>query len=176
MLENIYRHVEKGMAPLEAALQGAQEIGFTIISISVSLVAVFIPLLLMGGIVGRVFREFALTVTVAIAVSVFVSLTLTPMLCSRFLKAHDEKRQHGRLFMLFERGFQAFHDWYERSLRVVLRHQPLTLLVFVSTLATTVLLYIVIPKGFFPQQDTGFMFGIARGGAGHLVRRDERAG
>ncbi len=161
MLENIYRHLEKGVPPLEAALQGAREIGFTIISISVSLVAVFIPLLLMGGIVGRVFREFALTVTVAIAVSVFVSLTITPMLCSRFLKAHDEKREHGRLFMLFERGFEAFHNWYERSLRVVLRHQPLTLLVFVLTLATTVLLYIVIPKGFFPQQDTGFMFGIA---------------
>jgi HAE1 family hydrophobic/amphiphilic exporter-1 len=161
MLENIYRHLEKGVPPLEAALQGAKEIGFTIISISVSLVAVFIPLLLMGGIVGRVFREFALTVTVAIAVSVVVSLTVTPMLCSRFLKAHDAKRQHGRLFMLFERGFEAFHNWYERSLRVVLRHQPLTLLVFLATLATTVLLYIVIPKGFFPQQDTGFMFGIA---------------
>ncbi len=161
MLENIYRHLEKGMPPLEAALQGASEIGFTIISISVSLVAVFIPLLLMGGIVGRVFREFAITVTVAIAVSVIVSLTITPMLCSRFLKAHDEKRQHGRLFMLFERGFQAFHDWYERSLRVVLRHQPLTMLVFAATVALTVVLYIVIPKGFFPQQDTGFMFGIA---------------
>jgi HAE1 family hydrophobic/amphiphilic exporter-1 len=161
MLENIYRHLEKGMAPFEAALQGAREIGFTIISISVSLVAVFIPLLLMGGIVGRVFREFAITVTVAIAVSVIVSLTVTPMLCSRFLKAHDEKRQHGRLFMLFERGFDAFHGWYERSLRVVLRHQPLTMLVFVVTVLTTVILYIVIPKGFFPQQDTGFMFGIA---------------
>jgi len=160
MLENIYRHLEKGVAPFEAALQGAKEIGFTIISISVSLVAVFIPLLLMGGIVGRVFREFALTVTVAIAVSVFVSLTITPMLCSRFLKAHDEKHEHGRLFMLFERGFEAFHNWYERSLRVVLRHQPLTLLVFVATLITTVILYIYIPKGFFPQQDTGFMFGI----------------
>jgi HAE1 family hydrophobic/amphiphilic exporter-1 len=161
MLENIYRHLEKGVPPLEAALQGAREIGFTIISISISLVAVFIPLLLMGGIVGRVFREFAITVTVAIAVSVIVSLTVTPMLCSRFLRAHDEKRQHGRLFMLFEHGFQAFHNWYERSLRVVLRHQPLTLVVFVATLALTVILYIVIPKGFFPQQDTGFMFGIA---------------
>jgi HAE1 family hydrophobic/amphiphilic exporter-1 len=161
MLENIYRHLEKGVPPMEAALQGAREIGFTIISISVSLVAVFIPLLLMGGIVGRVFREFALTVTVAIAVSVIVSLTVTPMLCSRFLKAHDAKREHGRLFMLFERGFEAFHNWYERSLRVVLRHQPLTLLVFGLTVATTVVLYIVIPKGFFPQQDTGFMFGIA---------------
>src|SRR5208283_3823286 len=160
VIENISRHLEKGVPPMEAALLGSREIGFTIISISVSLVAVFIPLLLMGGIVGRVFREFALTVTVAIAVSVFVSLTITPMLCSRFLKAHDEKHEHGRLFMLFERGFEAFHNWYERSLRVVLRHQPLTLLVFVATLITTVILYIYIPKGFFPQQDTGFMFGI----------------
>src|SRR5208283_1240480 len=154
VIENISRYLEKGLSPFQAALQGAKEIGFTVISISVSLVAVFIPLLLMGGIVGRVFREFALTVTVAIAVSVFVSLSITPMLCSRFLKAHDEKRQHGRLFMLFEHGFEAFHNWYERSLRVVLRHQPLTMLVFAVTLATTVLLYIVIPKGFFPQQDT----------------------
>jgi hydrophobic/amphiphilic exporter-1 (mainly G- bacteria), HAE1 family len=161
MLENIYRHVESGMAPLEAALQGAQEIGFTIISISVSLVAVFIPLLLMGGIIGRVFREFAVTVTVAIAVSVVVSLTLTPMLCSRFLRAHGENRRHGRLFMLFERGFDAAHSRYEKALRIVLAHQPLTLAVFVVTVATTVALYAFMPKGFFPQQDTGFILGIA---------------
>jgi hydrophobic/amphiphilic exporter-1 (mainly G- bacteria), HAE1 family len=161
MLENIYRHVESGMAPLEAALQGAQEIGFTIISISVSLVAVFIPLLLMGGIIGRVFREFAVTVTVAIAVSVVVSLTLTPMLCSRFLRAHGENRQHGRLFMLFERGFDAAHSRYEKALRIVLAHQPLTLAVFVVTVATTVALYVFMPKGFFPQQDTGFILGVA---------------
>jgi HAE1 family hydrophobic/amphiphilic exporter-1 len=161
VLENIYRHVEGGMKPFDAALQGAEEIGFTIISISVSLVAVFIPLLLMGGIIGRVFREFALTVTIAIGVSVAVSLTLTPMLCSRFLKPRDEHRPHGRLFMLFERAFDAMRDGYERALRIVLRHQPLTLLVFVATVVTTIALYIVIPKGFFPQQDTGFILGVA---------------
>jgi hydrophobic/amphiphilic exporter-1 (mainly G- bacteria), HAE1 family len=157
MLENIYRHVEDGMAPMEAALKGASEIGFTIISISVSLVAVFIPLLLMGGIVGRLFREFAVTVTLTIAVSVMVSLTLTPMLCSRFLK--DE---HGRLYQLFERGFDAMLNGYKRGLGVVLKHQFLTLCVFLLTLASTVALFIVIPKGFFPQQDTGFIFGSAQ--------------
>ncbi len=115
----------------------------------------------MGGIIGRVFREFAVTVTVAIAVSVVVSLTLTPMLCSRFLRAHGENRQHGRLFMLFERGFNAALSGYEKALRIVLAHQPLTLLVFVVTVATTVALYVFIPKGFFPQQDTGFILGIA---------------
>ena len=161
MLENIYRHVEGAMAPLEAALQGAEEIGFTIISISVSLVAVFIPLLLMGGIIGRVFREFAVTVTVAIAVSVIVSLTLTPMLCSRFLKPRDKERHHGRLFLFLERGFTVMRDRYERALRVVLKHQPLTMLVFVVTVAISVALYIFIPKGFFPQQDTGFILGVA---------------
>ena len=161
MLENIYRHVEGGMKPLDAALQGAREIGFTIISISVSLVAVFIPLLLMGGIIGRVFREFALTVTITIVLSVLITLTLTPMLCSRFLKAHGEERQHGWLFTLFERGFTSMHDRYERALRVVLRHQALTLAVFAVTVAATIALYIFIPKGFFPQQDTGFLVGVA---------------
>ncbi len=161
MLENIYRHVEGGMKPLDAALQGAREIGFTIISISVSLVAVFIPLLLMGGIIGRVFREFALTVTITIVLSVLITLTLTPMLCSRFLKAHGEERRHGWLFTLFERGFTSMHDRYERALRVVLAHQPLTLVVFIVTVAATIALYIVIPKGFFPQQDTGFILGVA---------------
>ncbi len=161
MLENIYRHVEGGMKPLDAALQGAREIGFTIISISVSLVAVFIPLLLMGGIIGRVFREFALTVTITIVLSVLITLTLTPMLCSRFLKAHGEERRHGWFFTLFERGFTSMHDRYERALRVVLAHQPLTLVVFIVTVAATIALYIVIPKGFFPQQDTGFILGVA---------------
>ena len=164
MLENIYRHVERGMTPREAALQGASEISFTIISISVSLVAVFIPLLLMGGIIGRLFREFAVTVTLAIALSVLVSLTLTPMLCSRFLKHHGGEVHHGRLFMLFERGFDAMLGAYQRALRVVLKHQPLTLIVFIATVAATVALYIVIPKGFFPQQDTGFIQGVAESG------------
>ncbi len=161
MLENIYRYVEAGMAPREAALRGASEIGFTIISISVSLVAVFIPLLLMGGIIGRLFREFAVTVTLTIAVSVIVSLTLTPMLCARFLKHQAAGFQHGRLFNLFERGFDSMQAYYERGLRVVMRHQFLTLLAFLATLALTVALFIIIPKGFFPQQDTGFLFGVA---------------
>ena len=161
MLENIYRHVEDGMAPMEAAFKGAGEIGFTIISISVSLVAVFIPLLLMGGIVGRLFREFAVTVTLTIAVSVMISLTLTPMLCSRFLK-NEPAASHGRLYRFFERGFDAMLAGYKRGLNVVLRHQFVTLCVFLLTLTATVALFIVIPKGFFPQQDTGFIFGSAQ--------------
>ena len=164
MLENIYRHIEDGMKPMEAALQGAGEIGFTIISISVSLVAVFIPLLLMGGIVGRLFREFAVTVTLTIAVSVLISLTLTPMLCAKFLKPHVEGEKHGKLFHLFERGFDAMLNGYRRGLEVVLRHQFLTLLTFIATVAATGFLFVVIPKGFFPQQDTGFIFGSADAG------------
>jgi HAE1 family hydrophobic/amphiphilic exporter-1 len=160
MLENIYRYVEEGMAPMEAAYKGAGEIGFTIISISVSLVAVFIPLLLMGGIVGRLFREFAVTVTLTIAVSVIISLTLTPMLCSRFLK-NSHSQSHGRIYQLFERGFDAMLSGYKRGLHLVLRHQFITLCVFLATLAATVALFIVIPKGFFPQQDNGVIAGIA---------------
>ena len=158
MLENIYRHVEDGMAPMEAALKGAGEIGFTIISISVSLVAVFIPLLLMGGIVGRLFREFSVTVTLTIVVSVLVSLSLTPMLCSRFLRNQHERR-HGRIYQLSERGFDAMLAGYKKGLDVVLRHSFVTLCVFLGTMVLTVLMFIWIPKGFFPQQDTGFIFG-----------------
>jgi len=163
MLENIYRHVEDGMDPMKAALQGASEISFTIISISVSLVAVFIPLLLMGGIVGRLFREFAVTVTLTIAVSVLISLTLTPMLCAKFLQGHKpgEIQKHGRLYMLFEHGFEAILNAYKRGLQWVLRHQFITLVSFLLTMAVTVALFIYIPKGFFPQQDTGFIFGTA---------------
>jgi len=161
MLENIYRHVEEGMTPMEAALKGAGEIGFTIISISVSLVAVFIPLLLMGGIVGRLFREFAVTVTLTIGVSVVISLTLTPMLCSLFLK-NEHATRHGRLYQLFEAGFDKMLAGYKRGLDVVLKHQFITLMVFLATLAATVVLFVVIPKGFFPQQDTGFIFGNAQ--------------
>jgi HAE1 family hydrophobic/amphiphilic exporter-1 len=164
MLENIYRHVENGETPFQAALKGAGEIGGTIVTIAVSLVAVFIPLLLMGGIIGRIFREFAVTVTIAIAISVAISLTLTPMLCSRFLHPHEEGgRKHGRLFMMFERGFARLADRYRGALAAVLRHQFAMLLLFIATLVTTVALYIVIPKGFFPQQDTGFIAGIAEG-------------
>ena len=160
MLENIYRYVEEGMSPMEAALKGSSEIGFTIISISVSLVAVFIPLLLMGGIVGRLFREFAVTVTLTIVVSVIISLTLTPMLCSRFLRnSHSES--HGRMYQWFERGFDAMLNGYKRGLHVVLRHQFITLCVFLATVAATVVLFVIIPKGFFPQQDNGVIAGFA---------------
>jgi len=161
MLENIYRHVESGMTPMQAALQGSREIAFTIVSISVSLIAVFIPLLLMGGIIGRLFREFALTVTFAIAISALVSLTLTPMLCSRYLAHRSAGAGHGRVSVFFERAFDATRGAYERALEVVLRHQPLTLGVFIATAAITVLLYVYVPKGFFPQQDTGFIYGVA---------------
>ena len=160
MLENIYRHVEAGMKPLQAAYEGAAEIGFTIISISVSLVAVFIPLLLMGGIVGRLFREFAVTVTMTIVVSVAVSLTLIPMLCSRYLgDAHA--RKHGRMYELFERGFVAMASAYRRGLDFVLHHEFATLCVFLATLTLSVLMFVFSPKGFFPQQDTGTIYGFA---------------
>ncbi len=159
MLENIYRHIEAGLSPYEAALKGSGEIGFTILSISISLVAVFIPLLLMSGIVGRLFREFAVTVTMTIAVSAVVALTLSPMMCSLFLR--DEKHaQHGRFYLTLERGFQWLLDHYTRGLDFVLRHQRATLVTFIATVATAVLLYVVIPKGFFPQQDTGIIVGL----------------
>ena len=158
MLENIYRYIEEGMKPLDAALKGAGEIGFTIVSISVSLIAVFIPLLLMGGIVGRLFREFALTVTVAVVVSAIVSLTLTPMMCSRFLSHRDAR--HGWIYRFVERIFDGLLNFYRLTLDVVLRFQFITLMVFFATMGLTVYLYIIIPKGFFPSQDTGVVFGI----------------
>src|SRR4029077_15813828 len=159
MLENIYRHIEAGLTPYEAAIKGSAEIGFTILSISISLVAVFIPLLLMSGIVGRLFREFAVTVTMTIAVSAVVALTLSPMMASLFLR--DEKHaSHGRLYMRLERGFEWLIENYTRGLDFVLRHQRPTLIVFLATVATAVLLYVVVPKGFFPQQDTGIIVGL----------------
>jgi len=154
VVENITRHLENGMKPMEAAFHGAKEIGFTVVSISISLVAVFIPILLMGGIVGRLFREFAVTLSVAIAVSMVVSLTTTPMMCSLLLRPHNAE-QHGRLFRQTERIFQWVMAGYERSLGWVLRHKGLTLGVAFGTMAATIALYVVIPKGFFPQQDTG---------------------
>jgi HAE1 family hydrophobic/amphiphilic exporter-1 len=160
MLENITRYIEKGMKPVQAALKGAGEIGFTIISISISLVAVLIPLLLMSGIIGRLFREFAVVLAMTIAVSAFVSLTLTPVMAARFLRQADEAR-HGRLYALSERGFNAMLHGYERGLDLVLRHRFVTLLVFFATAALSVWLFIVIPKGFFPQQDTGLITGIS---------------
>ena len=161
MLENIHRHIEDGMRPMEAALKGAGEIGFTIISISVSLIAVFIPLLLMGGIVGRLFREFAMTVAIAVVVSAFVSLTLTPMMCSRFLTS--DHGTHGRLYRIVEAGFDALIGGYRRTLDIALRFQFATLMVFFATLAITVYMFVIIPKGFFPDQDTGLLIGIAEG-------------
>ncbi len=162
MLENIQRHIEEGEKPLEAAFKGAGEIGFTILSISVSLIAVLIPLLLMSGIIGRLFREFSVTLAMTIAVSAVVSLTLTPMMASRFLKdSHDEK--HGRLYMLSERMFDAILRAYERGLDLCLRFRFLTLMVFFATIVATVYLFIAIPKGFFPNQDTGLIYGVSEG-------------
>jgi HAE1 family hydrophobic/amphiphilic exporter-1 len=160
MLENIVRHIEHGMRPYEAALKGAREIGFTIISITFSLIAVFIPVLLMGGIVGRVFREFAVTIAVAIVVSGFVSLTLTPMLCARVLKAHDETRKPNIILRGFERMFESWLRAYEWALDRVLARKATMLVVTFATLAGTIALYIVVPKGFFPQEDTGFLSGV----------------
>ena len=160
MLENIVRHIEHGMRPYEAALKGAREIGFTIISITFSLIAVFIPVLLMGGIVGRVFREFAVTIAVAIVVSGFVSLTLTPMLCARVLNAHDETKKPNIVLRAFERMFDAWLRAYEWALDRVLARKAMMLVVTLATLAGTVALYIIVPKGFFPQEDTGFLSGV----------------
>jgi HAE1 family hydrophobic/amphiphilic exporter-1 len=160
MLENIVRHIEHGMRPYEAALKGAREIGFTIISITFSLIAVFIPVLLMGGIVGRVFREFAVTISVAIVVSGFVSLTLTPMLCARVLKAHDPEKKEHFILRLFERMFAAWLRSYEWALDWVLAKKALMLIVTLATLGGTIYLYMIVPKGFFPQEDTGFLIGV----------------
>jgi hydrophobe/amphiphile efflux-1 (HAE1) family protein len=159
VVENIYRHVENGETPLEAALKGSREIGFTVISISVSLIAVFIPLLLMGGIIGRLFREFALTVTASIAVSALVSLTLGPMMASRFMR--HASHEHGVIYRTIESGFDALLSGYRRTLDIVLRHQFLTLCVFFATMALTIMMAMQIPKGFFPIQDTGIITGFS---------------
>jgi multidrug efflux pump len=159
VVENITRHIEDGMTPMDAALKGAEEIGFTVLSISISLCAVFIPILLMGGIVGRLFREFAVTLSVAILMSMVVSLTTTPMMCSRLLRSKDQER-HGRLFLTSERAFRWIIDRYRVCLAWVLEHQAFTFWgVFLPTVAVTVALFVIVPKGFFPQQDTGRMMG-----------------
>ncbi len=161
VVENIHRHIENGEAPYEAALKGSSEIGFTVLSISFSLIAVFIPLLLMGGIIGRLFREFALTVTASIAVSALVSLTLAPMLCSRFMR--PESHDHGVVYRFIESGFDAMLAFYRRTLEVVLRHQAITLGVFFVTMAITGYMMVTIPKGFFPIQDIGLINGVSEG-------------
>jgi HAE1 family hydrophobic/amphiphilic exporter-1 len=157
MLENIVRHIEGGMRPFEAALKGAREIGFTIVSITFSLIAVFIPVLLMGGMVGRVFREFAVTIAVAIIVSGFVSLTLTPMLCARVLRTHHEGEKQNFVLRMFEAMFKGWLRGYEWALDRVIAHKFIVLLVTFGTLGATIWLYTIIPKGFFPTEDTGFI-------------------
>jgi multidrug efflux pump len=159
MIENIVRFIELGEPPMQAALKGARQIGFTVISLSVSLIAVFIPLLFMTGIVGRLFREFAITLSISVVVSAIVSLTLTPMMCSRLLKPEREE-DHGRFYHATERMFQGMLDWYERGLKWVMRHQFFTLMVALATLVGTIWLYVIVPKGLLPQQDTGLINGV----------------
>jgi len=160
MIENISRFIEEGDTPLAAALKGSEQIGFTIVSLTVSLIAVLIPLLFMGDVVGRLFREFAVTLAVTILVSAVVSLTLTPMMCARLLR-HKPESQQGRFYRASERVFDAVISFYGRTLRFVLRHQFTTLLVTIGTLVATVVLFLIVPKGFFPVQDTGVILGIS---------------
>lgn len=165
VLENIMRHVEAGMKPFEAALKGAREVGFTVMSISISLIAVFIPILLMGGIIGRLFREFAVTLSATILVSLFISLTTTPMLCALWLKRKDKTPKPGRLNRLFNSSEHLFMNMqlaYGRTLKWAIDHRRITLLILVATVCFNIFLYIIVPKGFFPQQDTGQMFGVIR--------------
>jgi hydrophobe/amphiphile efflux-1 (HAE1) family protein len=159
VIENIVRHMEEGASPLEASIKGAGEIGFTIVSITLSLIAVFIPLFLMSGYVGLLFREFAITVSVSLVLSLLISLTLTPMMCARLLK--PESREHGWLYRFLERGFDGLLNVYEAGLKIVLRHRFITLMTMFGTIALTGYLYVIIPKGFFPQQDTGLIIGLS---------------
>ena len=161
MIENVVRHIEDGASPMQAALEGSREIGFTILSISISLIAVFIPLFLMSGVVGLLFREFAVTVAVSILVSVLVSLTLTPMMCAKLLKPAETDRRPGRIARGLEAMLTGLVAGYDRALVVALRHRRITLAVMLMTVAATVALFVVIPKGFFPQQDTGMIVGIS---------------
>jgi multidrug efflux pump len=159
MIENIVRYIEMGEKPMDAALKGARQIGFTVISLTVSLIAVFIPLIFMTGIVGRLFREFAITLSIAVAVSAIVSLTLTPMMCARLLRPESQEK-HGRIYHLTERFFSGMLAAYERGLKWVMRHQAFTLMVAIATLVGTIWLYFLVPKGLLPQQDTGIIIGV----------------
>jgi multidrug efflux pump len=161
VIENITRYLEAGMAPLEAALEGSKEIGFTVLSMSASLVAVFIPILMMGGILGRIFREFAVTLSVAVGISLVVSLTATPMMCAKLLKQHQKNKRENFLNRMLQRGFDSMADEYAATLRWALRYQPLMLCTLLATICLAVYLYVIIPKGFFPQQDTGRLSGQA---------------
>ena len=163
VLENITRHIEAGMSRVDAALLGAREVGFTVVSMSLSLIAVFIPILLMGGIVGRLFREFAVTLSIAIIISMVVSVTTTPMMCAYVLRAHVVDKKPGFFFRVSERAFNGMQSFYGRTLGWVLRHPLLTIIVFLATVLLNIHLYVIIPKGFFPQQDTGRLVGGIRG-------------
>jgi multidrug efflux pump len=162
VIENVSRHIEAGMKPMDAALRGAREVGFTVLSISVSLVAVFLPLLLMGGIVGRLFREFAVVLSTAIVISLVVSLTTTAMMCSRLLR-YRKPEDHGRIYRAGENIFKSVLNWYDRCLQVVLRHPAITLTILMVTIAMNIMLFLVVPKGFFPQQDNGTIQGSIQG-------------
>jgi multidrug efflux pump len=159
VLENISRYREQGIPPFQAALRGAKEITFTVLSMTLSLVAVFIPILLMGGMVGRLFREFAVTLSVAIIVSLLVSLTTTPMMCARLLKAEQSGSSHGWWYRISERRFEGMRAGYATSLAWVLRHPRSMLAVTLATMGFSIYLYVIVPKGFFPQQDTGRLSG-----------------
>src|SRR5437588_1866011 len=160
VIENVYRFIELGDPPMKAAFKGARQIGFTVVSMSTSLVAVFIPLLFMGGLIGRLFHEFAVTLSLAILVSGVISLTLTPMLCSRFLRTESSYSEPGIFYRASEAAFKWLLGHYERGLKWVLANQGLTLLVTLITFLATLGLYHIVPKGFFPQQDTGVMIGV----------------
>jgi multidrug efflux pump len=162
VVENISRYTEQGLSPMESALKGAREVGFTVLSISISLVAVFTPILLMGGLLGRLFREFAVTLSTAILVSLVISLTTTPMMCSLLLR-HQTEKQHGRIYQLSESAFAWLLDYYKNALKVVLRHPAITLVVFIITIIANIFLFIVVPKGYFPEQDNGTVFGGIQG-------------
>ena len=174
MIENISRFIEEGESPLQAALKGSEQIGFTILSLTVSLIAVLIPLLFMGDIVGRLFREFAITLAVTIIVSAFVSLTLTPMMSAKLLR-HQREEQQGWFYRVSERGFNSVIAFYGKTLQFVLRYRRTTLLVTVGTLVATILLFMYVPKGFFPVQDTGLILGISEAAAKYFVHRDGAA-
>ena len=174
MLENIVRHMELGKPAMEAAFIGSKEIGFTIVSMTLSLSAVFIPVLFMSGLLGRLLHEFAVTIVAAVLVSGFVSLTLTPMMCSRFVHSEHGKK-HGKTFNFFERFFDWLRGAYDRKLQLVMRHRGATLLVSLAILVATVVLFVVIPKGFFPDEDTGRILVTTEAVAGHFVRCDARA-
>jgi multidrug efflux pump len=162
VIENVTRYLEQGMKPMDAALRGAREVGFTVLSISVSLVAVFLPILLMGGIVGRLFREFAVVLSTAILVSLVISLTTTPMMCSRLLR-HRKNERHGKIYRASEKAFSLLLGAYDRALQHVLQHPAITLAVLILTIAANVFLFVIVPKGFFPQQDNGMIFGGMQG-------------